>query len=77
MKMLIYGCMSNPTVRLLEQLAALEFGGRPGVQPGMAAATSAILSACQAGDHILCMRDSYRPVQSFMASVGIPGLRWR
>ena len=63
----IYGRMSNPTVRLLEQkLAALEFGADALVfSSGMAAATSAILSVCQAGDHILCMRDSYRPVQSF------------
>lgn len=73
----IYGRMSNPTVRLLEQkLAALEFVADALVfSSGMAAATSAILSVCQAGDHILCMRDSYRPVQSFMASVGIPRLR--
>ncbi|MDD4079813.1 MAG: aminotransferase class I/II-fold pyridoxal phosphate-dependent enzyme [Eubacteriales bacterium] len=72
----IYGRVSNPTARLLEQkLAALEHGEDALVfSSGMAAATSAILGTCQAGDHILCMRDSYRPVHRFMAQVGKPRL---
>jgi cystathionine gamma-lyase len=73
----IYGRVSNPTVRLLEKkLAALEHGADALVfGSGMAAATSAILATCQAGDHILCMRDSYRPVHSFMHSVGMPRMK--
>ena len=73
----IYGRVSNPTVRLLEKkLAALEHGADALVfGSGMAAATSAILATCQAGDHILCMRDSYRPVHSFMDAVGTPRLK--
>jgi cystathionine beta-lyase/cystathionine gamma-synthase len=73
----VYGRVSNPTIRLLEQkLAELEHGADALVfGSGMAAATSAILATCQAGDHILCMRDSYRPVHSFMASVGTPRLK--
>ena len=73
----IYGRVSNPTVRLLEEkLAALEHGADALVfGSGMAAASSAILAACQAGDHILCMRDSYRPVHSFMEAVGAPRLK--
>lgn len=72
----VYGRVSNPTVRLLERkLAALEGGADALVfSSGMAAATSAILGICQAGDHILCMRDSYRPVHRFMAQVGGPRL---
>ncbi len=38
----------------------------------MAAATSAILATCKTGDHILCMKDSYRPVHRFMSAVGTP-----
>ena len=72
----IYGRVSSPTARLLEQkLAALEHGADALVfGSGMAAATTAILTVCQAGDHILCMRDSYRPVQSFMERMGGPKL---
>lgn len=72
----IYGRVSNPTVRLLEQkLATLEHGEDALVfSSGMAAATSAILGTCKAGDHILCMRDSYRPIHRFMAQVGKPRL---
>ncbi|MDI9519903.1 MAG: PLP-dependent aspartate aminotransferase family protein [Bacillota bacterium] len=71
-----YGRVSNPTARLLEKkLAAMEHGADALVfSSGMAAATSAILATCQAGDHILCMRDSYRPVHAFMANVGTPRL---
>lgn len=72
----IYGRVSNPTLRLLERkLAALENGREAAVfSSGMAAATSAILAVCKAGDHILCMRDIYQPVKRFMASVGTPKL---
>ncbi len=72
----IYGRVSNPTTRLLEKkLAALEHGQDAAVfASGMAAATSAILACCQAGDHILCMRDIYGPVKRFMAAVGTPRL---
>ena len=72
----IYGRDSNPTTRLLERkLTALEHGKDAAVfSSGMAAATSAILATCSAGDHILCMRDVYQPVKRFMAAVGVPRL---
>ena len=72
----IYGRESNPTVHLLERkLAALENGQAAAVfSSGMAAATSAIMAVCKAGDHILCMRDVYQPVKRFMAAVGTPKL---
>ncbi len=70
----VYGRVSNPTVRLLEKkLTALEHGTDALVfGSGMAAATSAILATCKTGDHILCMKDSYRPVHRFMSAVGTP-----
>ncbi len=72
----MYGRAGNPTTHLLERkLAALEGGARAAVfSSGMAAATSAILGTCKAGDHIVCMRDAYQPVKRFMAAVGGPRL---
>lgn len=72
----VYGRCSNPTTAILEKkLAALEGGARCAVfASGMAAATSAILATCKAGDHILCMRDAYQPVKRFMAGIGTPRL---
>jgi cystathionine beta-lyase/cystathionine gamma-synthase len=72
----IYGRDANPTVRLLERkLAALENGKAAAVfSSGMAAATSAIMAVCKAGDHVICMRDVYQPVKRFMAAVGTPRL---
>ncbi len=71
-----YGRAGNPTTHLLERkLAALENGSMAAVfSSGMAAATSAILGTCKAGDHIVCMRDAYQPVKRFMAAVGGPRL---
>ena len=72
----VYARAGNPTTHLLERkLAALEGGERAAVfASGMAAATSAILGVCKAGDHIVCMRDAYQPVKRFMAAVGGPRL---
>ena len=72
----VYGRVSNPTTRLLERkLAALENGKDAAVfSSGMAAATSAILATCRAGDHILSMRDVYQPVKRFMSAIGVPRL---
>ena len=72
----IYGRVSNPTVRLLERkLAAIEGGSQAAVfASGMAAATSAILTVCKAGDHIVSMRDVYGPIKRFMTGMGTPRL---
>lgn len=70
----IYGRISNPTVRLLEnKLSAIEGGSLAAVfSSGMAAATSAILTVCKAGDHIVCMRNVYNPIKHFMAGMCTP-----
>ena len=63
-----YGRASNPTVNILEKkLAALEHGSRAVVfSAGMAACSAAILSICKTGSHIICIRESYGPVQHLL-----------
>lgn len=63
-----YGRASNPTVSILEKkLAALEHGSRAVVfSAGMAACAAAILAVCNAGNHIICVRESYGPVQHLL-----------
>lgn len=63
-----YGRASNPTVSILEKkLAALEHGSRAVVfSAGMAACAAAILAVCKTGSHIICMRESYGPVQHLL-----------
>lgn len=60
-----YGRASNPTVTILEKkLASLEHGKRAVVfSAGMAACAAAILAICKTGSHIICIRESYGPVQ--------------
>lgn len=74
----VYGRGANPTTLLLEKkLAALEGGTRcAAFASGMAAATAAIFGTCDAGDHIILMRDTYRPVRQFLAEVGVPRLKY-
>ena len=57
-----YGRYGNPTVRELERrLAALE-GAEDALafSSGMSAVTTALLSLCKAGDHVVLFRDCYR-----------------
>ncbi len=57
----IYTRLSNPTTAVFEErMAALE-GGRAGlaVSSGMAASAIALLTLCQAGDHIVAARTLY------------------
>lgn len=63
-----YGRASNPTVTILEKkLAALEHGSRAVVfSAGMAACAAAILAVCKTGSHIICVRESYGPVQHLL-----------
>lgn len=63
-----YGRASNPTVTILEKkLAALEHGTRAVVfSAGMAACAAAILAVCKAGSHVICVRESYGPVQHLL-----------
>lgn len=63
-----YGRASNPTVTILEKkLAALEHGSRAVVfSAGMAACAAAILAVCKAGSHVICVRESYGPVQHLL-----------
>ncbi len=63
-----YGRASNPTVTILEKkLAALEHGSRAVVfSAGMAACAATILAVCKTGSHIICVRESYGPVQHLL-----------
>lgn len=63
-----YGRASNPTVNILEKkIAALEHGSRAVVfSAGMAACSAAIFAVCKTGSHIICIRESYGPVQHLL-----------
>lgn len=64
----IYGRECNPTVQIVEKkVAALEHGAMAlCFGSGMAAISSAILSVCQAGDHVICVRNIYGPTRKFL-----------
>ncbi len=70
----VYGRVSNPTVEIAEsKVAALEHGARAVMfASGMAAATSAIMATCKTGSHIVCMKNAYNPVKSFLNDLLIP-----
>lgn len=63
-----YGRVQNPTVRILEdKIAALEHGiGALAFASGMAAATSAVLTVCKTGSHVVCVRNAYGPLSEFL-----------
>ena len=64
----VYGRVQNPTVRILEdKVAALEHGVAAfAFASGMAAASTAVLSAVKAGQHIVCIRNAYGPLKNFV-----------
>lgn len=64
-----YGRVSNPTARILEdKIAALEHGLRAySFGSGMAAASTAVLSVCNAGSHIVCVRNAYGPLYDMIS----------
>ena len=66
----IYGRVSNPTVELVEKkIAALERGAMAKCfSSGMAAISAAILSAVEAGSHIICIKNVYGPTKTFIDS---------
>ncbi len=58
-----YGRVQNPTVRI----AALEHGEKAFVfSSGMAAATTAVMAVCRTGSHIVCVRNVYGPLKTFL-----------
>ncbi len=63
-----YGRVQNPTVRILEdKIRALEHGlGALAFASGMAAATTAVLSVCKAGSHVVCIHNAYGPLKDFL-----------
>lgn len=75
-KDLIYGRVGNPTIQVVEEkIAELERGKRALLfSSGMAALTTAILTCCQAGDHIICLHNCYGPTVEFLKEVCIPRL---
>ena len=65
----VYGRVQNPTTRILEdKIAALEHGKRAyAFASGMAAATTAVMTVCKAGDNIVCIRNVYGPLNNFIS----------
>lgn len=63
-----YGRVQNPTTRILEdKIAALEGGvGALAFASGMAAATTAVLTACKAKSHVVCIHNAYGPLKDFL-----------
>jgi len=72
-----YGRSSNPTTTIAEQkIAQLEHGSRAVMfSSGMAAASAAIMATCEAGNHIICMKDVYQPVKRLLDNFCIPKLK--
>lgn len=64
----IYGREANPTVQIVEKkVAALENGSMAlCFGSGMAAISSAIMSVCGAGDHVICVQNIYGPTRTFL-----------
>ena len=64
----IYGRVSNPTVEIVEgKINALERGnGAKLFASGMAAISSAMLSALSSGGHIICIKNVYGPARTFI-----------
>ncbi|CUX27328.1 trans-sulfuration enzyme family protein [Clostridium sp. C105KSO13] len=64
-----YGRASNPTVTILEKkIAALEHGKRAVVfSAGMATCAAIVLACCGAGDHIICIKETYGPVRHLIS----------
>ena len=64
----VYGRVQNPTVRILEdKVAALEHGVAAfAFGSGMAAATTAVLSVVKQGQNIVCVRNAYGPLKTFI-----------
>ncbi|WP_457944646.1 trans-sulfuration enzyme family protein [Caproiciproducens sp. LBM24188] len=64
----VYGRVQNPTVRIVEEkIAALEHGAKAALfASGMAATTTAILSTCKMGSNVVCLRNAYGPVKTFL-----------
>ncbi len=71
-----YGRVSNPTVRIVEdKIAAMEHGEMAlCFASGMAAATTAVLSICKTGSHIICIRSCYGPMRDFLDEYCVPVL---
>lgn len=64
----VYGRVQNPTVRILEdKVAALEHGvAAYAFASGMAAATTAVMSVVKSGENIVCLRNAYGPLKTFV-----------
>lgn len=67
-----YGRVQNPTVRILEdKMGALEHGiGALAFASGMAAAVTAVLTVCKTGGHVVCVRNAYGPLKTFLDGYG-------
>ena len=63
-----YGRVQNPTVRIFEEkVAALEQGtGAAAFASGMAAASTAVLACVKDESHVVCIRNAYGPLRTFL-----------
>ncbi len=64
----IYGRSGNPTIRMVERkIAAMEHGKMAlCFASGMAAASTAVMSICKTGSHVICVRNAYGPLREFL-----------
>ena len=54
--------------QLEDKIAALEHGtGALAFASGIAAATTAVLTACKAGSHVVCLHNAYGPLKDFLS----------
>lgn len=72
----VYGRVSNPTVRIVEQkIAGLERAAHGALfASGMAAATTVIAATCRAGSHVIYLRNCYSPVVTYLNDYCVPKL---
>ncbi len=73
----IYGRHANPLTEIVEaKIAQLEHGKKALLfGSGMAAASSAVMHACRAGDHVILQETCYNPVKSFLEKICVGKLK--
>jgi len=72
----VYGRVSNPTVKIVEnKIAAMEHGAYGLLfSSGMAVITSVIAATCKTGSHIISLKNCYGPIATYLNQIGIPKL---
>lgn len=71
-----YGRVSNPTTHIVERKVAAMEHAEYGLAfaSGMAAATTALMSVCKAGSHIICVKNAYGVLTGYIDNYCVPEL---